>query len=205
MAKKEISDKPSKAKKPATKRVSAPAAASKEAKDTAAVDVAPKQSTKKAEPQPRRPLLGKTPLPAQGSLIGWRLVDANGMTLGRLSSCIAHMLMGKDKPGFIRFADTGDHVIVINADKIVLTGNKRSAKTYYHHTNYPGGIKQQTANEVLEGRFPERIVQWAVYGMLPKGHLGRRWYKKLHVYAGANHPHTAQKPVVWDPAGLRQH
>ena len=146
-------------------------------------------------PQPPRPrLLGRTPFPKGGALTAWRLVDAAGLPLGRLSTQVATMLMGKDKPSYTRFCDTGDHVIVINAKKIQLTGKKWAQKTYYHHTNYPGGIKSYTAQEVIDSKHPERIVKWSVYGMLPKGHMGRRWYKKLHVYAGSEHPHAAQKP-----------
>jgi large subunit ribosomal protein L13 len=119
--------------------------------------------------------------------------DASGQTLGRLSSHIANVLMGKTKPTYTRHVDTGDHVVVINAKDIVLTGDKWNQKTYYYHTNYPGGIKSFTAKQLLE-TYPERLVERAVYGMLPKGHMGRRWYKKLRVFSGSEHPHTAQKP-----------
>lgn len=150
-----------------------------------------KITTKISRPQ----LLGRTPLPKHGALTGWRLVDATGVALGRLSSRVAMVLMGKDKAFFTRFSDTGDHIIVVNAEKVLLTGKKWTEKIYYHHTNYPGGIKSCTAREIQQSKFPERIVKWAIYGMLPKGHMGRRWYKKLHVYAGPAHPHTAQKPT----------
>lgn len=174
---------PKSLKKPATNRKTVSAQAESKAPE------------RKAKPAPRPSLLGGTPLPKDGALIGWRLVDANGMTLGRLSSRIAMMLMGKDKASFTRFADTGDHVVVVNAEKVLLTGKKWATKTYYHHSNYPGGIKSFTARQIQESRFPERILKWAVYGMLPKGHMGRRWYKKLHVYAGPSHPHVAQQPA----------
>ncbi len=150
----------------------------------------------------RRPLLGGTPLAKVGDADGWRLVDAKGATLGRLSSCIATILMGKDKPLYTRFIDTGDHVVVINAEKVLLTGKKWADKTYHYHTNYPGGIKSYTAQEIRDGRFPERILKWAVYGMLPKGHMGRKWYKKLHVYTGDQHPHSAQQPVQVEASKL---
>ncbi|MBI1860685.1 MAG: 50S ribosomal protein L13 [Deltaproteobacteria bacterium] len=168
-------------------------AAAKVAAPSDKAEAAPKRKIVKANA--RRPLLGGTPLTPQGSVTGWRLVDASGLTLGRLSSCIATILMGKDKAGYTRFLDTGDHVVVINADKVALTGNKWNDKTYNYHTSYPGGIKYLSAREIRDSKFPERIVEWAVYGMLPKGHMGRRWYKKLYVYKGDQHPHIAQKPV----------
>ena len=123
----------------------------------------------------------------------WYVVDATGCTLGRLASEVAKVLRGKNKPIFTPHADTGDYVIVINADKIVVTGRKLDQKIYYHHSEYVGGMKETTLREKLAKK-PEEVVELAVKGMLPKGPLGRRMYKKLFVYAGAEHPHAAQKP-----------
>jgi large subunit ribosomal protein L13 len=124
----------------------------------------------------------------------WHVVDAQGQVLGRLASRIATVLTGKDKPQYATFLDTGDHVIVINADKIVLTGKKEQDKAYYRHTGYPGGIRE-TRVEKMRATFPERIIEAAVRGMLPKNRLGRAQYKKLKVYRGSEHPHEAQKPT----------
>lgn len=142
-----------------------------------------------------RKLLEGTSYPKHAELSQWKLVDASEQTLGRLSSHVAKMLMGKDKPAYTRFADTGDFVIVINAEKVLLTGNKWRDKVYHYHTTYPGGIKSFTATELLN-RDARRLIRWAVYGMLPKGHMGRRWYKKLRVFVGPNHDHTAQQPEL---------
>ena len=125
----------------------------------------------------------------------WYVVDAAGMTLGRLSSEVAKILRGKNKPEFTPHCDCDDYVIVINAEKIKLTGKKLDQKMYYHHSDYVGGMKEQTLREKLN-RKPEQVIELAVKGMLPKGPLGRQMYKKLHVYAGAEHAHTAQKPEV---------
>ena len=125
----------------------------------------------------------------------WYVVDAAGMTLGRLSSEVAKVLRGKNKPEFTPHCDCGDYVIVINAEKIVVTGKKLDQKMYYHHSDYVGGMKEQTLREKLN-RKPEQVIELAVKGMLPKGPLGREMYKKLHVYAGAEHAHAAQKPEV---------
>ena len=125
----------------------------------------------------------------------WYVVDAAGMTLGRLSSEVAKILRGKNKPEFTPHCDCGDYVIVINAEKIVVTGKKLDQKMYYHHSDYVGGMKEQTLREKLN-RKPEQVIELAVKGMLPKGPLGRQMYKKLHVYAGAEHAHAAQKPEV---------
>lgn len=125
----------------------------------------------------------------------WYVVDAAGCTLGRLSSEIAKVLRGKNKPIFTPHADTGDYVIVINADKITVTGKKLDQKKYYHHSDYVGGMKETTLKEKLDKK-PEEVIELAVKGMLPKGPLGSRMYKKLFVYAGAEHPHAAQKPEV---------
>ena len=128
----------------------------------------------------------------------WILIDAEGIVLGRLATIVATRLRGKHKPGFTPHMDMGDHVIVINADKVQMTGNKRADKTYYWHTGYPGGIKSRTAGQILEGRFPERVVTKAVQRMLPGGPLSRRQMTHLRVYAGDQHPHEAQQPEVLD-------
>ena len=125
----------------------------------------------------------------------WYVVDATGMTLGRLSSEVAKVLRGKNKPEFTPHCDCGDYVIVINAEKIAVTGKKLDQKMYYHHSDYVGGMKEQSLREKLN-RKPEQVIELAVKGMLPKGPLGRQMYKKLHVYAGAEHAHAAQKPEV---------
>ena len=123
----------------------------------------------------------------------WFVVDAEGEVVGRLCSQIAHVLRGKHKPSFTPHVDTGDHVIVINADKIRFTGLKAEQKEYIRHTGYPGGQRRATPNDLL-ARKPEAIVENAVRGMLPKNRLGRQMFKKLHVFAGAEHPHAAQQP-----------
>ena len=125
----------------------------------------------------------------------WYVVDATGHTLGRLSSEIAKILRGKNKPIFTPHIDTGDHVIVINADKIKVTGKKLDQKIYYSHSEYVGGMKEITLRKLLVKK-PEKVMELAVKGMLPKGPLGRAMIKKLHVYAGAEHAHAAQKPEV---------
>ena len=125
----------------------------------------------------------------------WYVVDATGYTLGRLASEVAKVLRGKNKPVFTPHIDTGDYVIVVNADKIKVTGKKLDQKIYYHHSDYVGGMKETTLREMLAKK-PEKVVELAVKGMLPKGPLGREMFTKLHVYAGAEHPHAAQKPEV---------
>ena len=125
----------------------------------------------------------------------WYVVDAEGCTLGRLASGIASVLRGKNKPEFTPFVDTGDYVIVVNADKIKVTGKKLQQKIYYRHSEYVGGMKETTLKEMLAKK-PEKVVELAVKGMLPKGPLGREMYKKLFVYAGPEHKHAAQKPAV---------
>ena len=132
----------------------------------------------------------------------WILIDAEGVVLGRLASIVAMRLRGKHKPTFTPHMDMGDNVIVINADKVQMTGNKRADKRYYWHTGYPGGIKERTARQIIEGRFPERVLEKAVERMVPRGPLGRRQMKNLRVYAGSNHPHEAQQPVALDVAKL---
>ncbi len=125
----------------------------------------------------------------------WYVVDAEGKTLGRLASEIAKVLRGKNKPIFTPHIDTGDYVIVVNADKVKVTGKKLNQKIYYHHSDYVGGMKETTLKEMLANK-PVRVVELAVKGMLPKGPLGRQMYKKLFVYAGPEHKHEAQKPEV---------
>lgn len=125
----------------------------------------------------------------------WYVVDATGYTLGRLASEVAKVLRGKNKPIYTSFVDTGDYVIVINADKIAVTGKKLDQKKYYHHTGYIGGLKEITLKRLLETK-PEAVITHAVKGMLPKNTLGRNMIKKLHVYAGPEHNHAAQKPEV---------
>lgn len=130
----------------------------------------------------------------------WHLVDAQGVPLGRLSSQVARLLTGKHKPTYARHVDTGDFVIVINAEKTVLTGRKDDQKIYYRHSGKPGNLKQETAAELRQRR-PARLVELAVRGMLPKNRLGRRQLRKLKVYAGPDHPHQAQQPQELDLAG----
>lgn len=124
----------------------------------------------------------------------WYVVDATDKTLGRLATEIARRLRGKHKPEFTPHVDTGDYIVVINAEKVHVTGNKAKAKTYYRHTGYPGGLRSMTFDKMLD-HAPERIIESAVKGMLPKGPLGRAMYSKLKVYAGAEHPHAAQQPL----------
>ena len=130
----------------------------------------------------------------------WILVDADGVVLGRMASQIALILRGKHKPSYTPHMDCGDNVVVINAGKVKLTGKKLSDKIYYRHTGYPGGIKERRAGEILDGKHPERVVQKAIERMIPGGPLGRRQFKNLRVYAGAEHPHEAQNPEALDIA-----
>jgi len=125
----------------------------------------------------------------------WYVVDATNMTLGRLASEVAKVLRGKNKAIFTPHIDTGDYVIVVNADKVKVTGKKLDQKIYYHHSDYVGGMKETTLREMMAKK-PEKVVELAVKGMLPKGPLGRQMYTKLHVYAGPEHQHAAQKPEV---------
>ena len=124
----------------------------------------------------------------------WYLVDADGETLGRLATEIADVLRGKRKPAYTPHVDTGDFVVVVNAEKIAVTGNKRADKKYYRHSGYPGGIKERSLNDMLERR-PEEVIRHAVKGMLPRNRLARKQLTKLKVYAGPDHPHAAQKPT----------
>ena len=130
----------------------------------------------------------------------WYLVDADGVVLGRLASQIAMRLRGKHKPIFTPHIDCGDNVIVINAEKVALTGNKRANKSYHWHTGYPGGIKSRTADKILGGKHPERVLIKAVERMITRSPLGRQQMRKLHVYAGLDHPHQSQNPEALDIA-----
>ncbi len=128
----------------------------------------------------------------------WLLIDAEDVVLGRLAATVSTLLRGKHKPTYTPHMDCGDNVVIINAGKIKLTGKKRSDKIYYRHTGYPGGIKSRTAGEILEGKFPERVVIKAVERMVPRGPLGRQQMRNLRVFAGAEHDHEAQQPEVFD-------
>jgi large subunit ribosomal protein L13 len=132
----------------------------------------------------------------------WVLIDAEGLVVGRLAAIIAKRLRGKHLPSYTPHLDCGDNVVVINADKVVLTGRKRNDKTYYWHTGYIGGIKERKARAILEGKFPERVLEKAVERMIPEGPLGRKQLKNLRVYAGSEHPHAAQNPETIDVAAL---
>lgn len=124
----------------------------------------------------------------------WYIIDADGLTLGRLAAKVAHMLRGKHKPTFTPHIDGGDFIVIINAEKIFLTGDKLDKKIYYNHSGYPGGLRERTAR-VMKEKYPVEMLERAIKGMLPKGRLGRQMYRKLFVYAGDKHPHAAQQPV----------
>ena len=132
----------------------------------------------------------------------WYIVDADGLVLGRLAVVVARMLRGKHKPMFTPHIDCGDNIVIVNAEKIRLTGKKRSDKVYYWHTGYPGGIKSRTAEAILDGDHPERVIEKAVQRMLPKNIMGRKQLTKLKIYAGPDHPHEAQAPIVLDVAAM---
>lgn len=134
----------------------------------------------------------------------WHVIDAEGLVVGRLATIVANILRGKHKPSFTPHVDCGDHVIVLNVDKVKFTGNKLGQKKYYKHTGYPGGIKEVTAAKVLEGRFPERVLEKAVERMIPRGPLGRAQMKNLHLYTGTEHPHEGQQPEVLDVAAMNR-
>lgn len=134
----------------------------------------------------------------------WVLIDAEGLVVGRLATVIAMHLRGKHKATYTPHMDDGDNVIVINAAKVVLTGRKYTDKTYYWHTGYIGGIKERKARQILEGRFPERVLEKAVERMIPEGPLGRKQLSNLRVYAGAEHPHAAQSPEVLDVKSMNK-
>ncbi len=139
-----------------------------------------------------------TPFPSAKTIERqWWTVDADGQILGRLATSVARLLMGKHKPSYTPFLDVGDHVVIINAEKIVLTGNKLDAKKYYRYSGYPGGLKETGVERMLE-EHPERVVEFAIKGMLPKNTLGREMYRKLRVYAGSEHPHAAQQPQPYE-------
>ena len=127
----------------------------------------------------------------------WYVIDAEGKNLGRLASEVASILRGKKKPIYTPHVDTGDYVIIVNADKIVVTGKKMEQKVYKHHTGYPGGLKEITLEKLLAKK-PEEVLKHAIKGMLPKGRLGRQMFTKLKVYAGPEHKHQAQKPEIWN-------
>jgi large subunit ribosomal protein L13 len=136
----------------------------------------------------------KTYVPKSGDISHeWKLVDANGKNLGRLATQIATILLGKDKPSFTPGVDTGDYVVVVNAERITVTGNKLNDKYYHHHTGYPGGLKTISLKDQL-AKHPDRVIRQAVWGMLPHNRYGRKVLKKLKIYAGADHPHAAQDP-----------
>ena len=126
----------------------------------------------------------------------WILIDADGIVLGRLASKVSMILRGKHKPSFTPHADCGDHVIIINAEKVKFTGKKLDDKIYYWHTGHPGGIKSRTARQIIEGKFPDRVIRMAVKRMIPKGPLGSVQLSNMKVYAGSNHPHEAQAPEL---------
>jgi large subunit ribosomal protein L13 len=134
----------------------------------------------------------------------WVVIDANGLVVGRLASIVALRLRGKHKPTYTPHVDCGDNVIIVNAAKVVLTGRKVERKVYHYHTGFIGGIKERTAKSILEGRFPERIVEKAVERMLPRGPLGRKQLGNLRVYPGAEHPHAAQNPESVDIAAMNR-
>ncbi|MCW2236806.1 50S ribosomal protein L13 [Azospirillum canadense] len=132
----------------------------------------------------------------------WYVVDADGLVLGRLASILANILRGKTKPTYTPHMDCGDHVVVINAEKVKLTGNKRQDDIFYWHTGYPGGIKGRSKGQILDGKYPERVIEKAVERMVPRGPLGRKVMTHLKVYKGAAHPHEAQQPVAIDVAAM---
>ena len=135
---------------------------------------------------------------------GWYVIDADGLVLGRLAALVANRLRGKHKPSYTPHMDCGDHIVIVNAEKVVLTGGKAQKKFYYYHTGYPGGIKERRADKVLEGRFPERVIEAAVRRMVPGGPLGRDVLRKLHVYKGPEHPHAGTQPQRLDIAAMNR-
>ena len=134
----------------------------------------------------------------------WLLIDADGLVLGRLASLVAMRLRGKHKPSYTPHMDCGDHIVVVNAEKVQLTGNKREADIFYWHTGYPGGIKGRSKGAILAGRHPERVIEKAVERMVPRGPLGRQVMRNLRVYAGPDHPHAAQNPERLDIAAMNR-
>jgi large subunit ribosomal protein L13 len=150
--------------------------------------------------------LMKTTKPAKPAEVvkQWHIIDADGLVVGRVASIIANILRGKHKPSYTPHVDCGDNVIVINADKVVFTGKKRTDKVYYKHTGYPGGIKDITADKILDGRFPERVLEKAIERMIPRGPLGRDQMRNLRLYNGTEHPHAAQNPNVIDVGSMNR-
>ena len=134
----------------------------------------------------------------------WVMIDASGLVVGRLASIVALRLRGKHKPTFTPHVDCGDNVVIVNAEKAVFTGRKLEKKVYYHHTGFIGGIKERSAKSIMEGRFPQRIIEKAVERMLPRGPLGRQQLSNLRVYAGPEHPHAAQQPESLDIAAMNR-
>ena len=134
----------------------------------------------------------------------WHVIDADGLVVGRLATIVANILRGKHKPLFTPHADIGDHVVIINADKVRFTGNKLKNKIYYKHTGFIGGLKEVTADKVLGGRFPERVLEKAVERMIPRGPLGRDQMRALHLYNGTEHPHAGQNPETLDVASMNR-
>ena len=132
----------------------------------------------------------------------WFVIDADGLVLGRLAALVATRLRGKHKPLYTPHIDCGDHIVIVNAEKVAITGNKRADSKFYWHTGYPGGIKERSWDQILTGNHPERLIEKAVERMLPKTKLGSAVISKLHVYAGAEHPHAAQQPETLDVASL---
>ncbi len=150
--------------------------------------------------------LTKTTVSANAATVEkkWVLIDADGLVVGRVATLVANILRGKTKPSFTPHADCGDHVVIINADKVRFTGKKLADKVYYKHTGYAGGIKGVTAGKVLEGRFPERVLEKAVERMIPRGPLGRQQMRNLRIYKGTEHPHGAQNPELLDVASMNR-
>ena len=133
---------------------------------------------------------------------GWFVIDAEGVVLGRLASIVAMRLRGKHKTTYTPHVDCGDNIVIVNAEKVRLTGNKYDDKVFYYHTGHPGGIKERTARQTLESKYPERLIEKAVERMVPRNNLGRAVMRKLHIYAGAEHPHAAQSPKPLDLAAM---
>ena len=150
--------------------------------------------------------LSKTTVSANAATVEkkWVLIDADGLVVGRVASIVANILRGKHKPSFTPHVDCGDHVVIVNAEKVRFTGNKMKGKIYYKHTGYVGGIKETTPDKILSGRFPERVLEKAVERMIPRGPLGRQQMRNLRVYAGTDHPHAAQTPETLDVAGMNR-
>ena len=134
----------------------------------------------------------------------WHIIDGTDLVVGRVASLIANILRGKHKPSYTPHVDCGDHVVVVNADKVRFTGRKLQQQTYYKHTGYPGGLKEVTADKVLSGKFPERVLEKAVERMVPRGPLGRDQMRALHLYAGTEHPHAGQQPQPLDVASMNR-